>query len=217
MTHDDKPLRFKFRTSRLPLIPKTLSEVKDYLSEKFPFSDEAFQPDPERFLKIGRPISGDRAVRFHAAEFRRNASGEYHYTGRTIRAVTFDLSEMAGATRAEMILYDPGAIPFAIAIVRSIGYDIPSLRASTDELWRELEGLSGQPKASEVEQARLPGRWDDTDMKLAKLQDLRLDAIRDRIRLAWTKACEQVGIDPKTARKHAPDLRSHWYDKSWGR
>ena len=78
MTHDDKPLRFMFRTSRLPLIPKTLSEVKDYLSEKFPFSDDAFQPDPERFLKIGRPISGDRAVRFHAAEFRRNASGEYH-------------------------------------------------------------------------------------------------------------------------------------------
>ena len=103
MTRDDKPLLFIVRTLWLPLIPKTSAEVKDYLSEKFPFSDGAFQPDAERFLKIGLPINGDPAVRFHAAEFRRNASGEYHYTGQTIPAVTFDLSEVAGATRTEMI------------------------------------------------------------------------------------------------------------------
>ena len=98
MTRDDKPLLSIVRTLWLPLIPKTAAEVKDHLSEKFPFSDGAFQPDAERFLKIGQPSSGDLVVRFRATEFRRNATGEYHYTGRTIRAVTFDLSEVAGWT-----------------------------------------------------------------------------------------------------------------------
>ena len=55
MTHDDKPLLSIVRTLWLPLIPKTAAEVKDHLSEKFPFSDGAFQPDAERFLKIGQP------------------------------------------------------------------------------------------------------------------------------------------------------------------
>ena len=141
MTRDDKQLPFMSRMLWLPLIPKTPVQVKNYLGTQFPFSDGPFRADAERILKIGRPSSGDLVVRFRAAEFRRNATGEYHYTGRTIRAVTFDLSEVAGWTCAKMILYDPGAIPFAVAIVHRIGEDFSQLRVATDELCSELERL----------------------------------------------------------------------------
>ena len=53
-----------------------------------------------------------------------------------------------------MILYDPGAIPFAVAIVHRIGEDFSQLRAATDELCSELERLSGQPATAEANQRK---------------------------------------------------------------
>ena len=58
--------------------------------------------------------------------------------------------------------------------------------------------------------------WDDTTSKLDKLRQSRLEAIRGgRVIPKWTTACQSAGIDPKTARTHAPDLRKHWNDPKW--
>lgn len=53
--------------------------------------------------------------------------------------------------------------------------------------------------------------------KLDRLRVLRRDSIRNgRVLASWTAACRQVGIDPKTARKHDPELRAHWDDPAYG-
>lgn len=53
--------------------------------------------------------------------------------------------------------------------------------------------------------------------KLDRLRVLRRDSIRNgRVLASWTAACRQVGIDPKTARKHDPELRANWDDPAYG-
>lgn len=53
--------------------------------------------------------------------------------------------------------------------------------------------------------------------KLDRLRVMRRDSIRNgRVLASWTAACRQVGIDPKTARKHDPELRAHWDDPAYG-
>ena len=59
-------------------------------------------------------------------------------------------------------------------------------------------------------------QWDDTEGKLERLRELRRDAIKRHVKLTWTAACTLAGIDPKTAKKHAPELRGHWTDKTYG-
>ncbi|MBM4431367.1 MAG: hypothetical protein FJ026_13640 [Chloroflexi bacterium] len=45
---------------------------------------------------------------------------------------------------------------------------------------------------------------------LCKLRDKEQRA--GRVQVVWTVACNRVGIDPKTAKKYAPELRRHWDD-----
>lgn len=53
----------------------------------------------------------------------------------------------------------------------------------------------------------------DTLYKLEQLRALRQRSKRDGgIQIAWLKACELVGIDPKTVRRHDPELRRRWDD-----
>lgn len=48
--------------------------------------------------------------------------------------------------------------------------------------------------------------------KLVALRDLREEGKRRRHIPGWITACDQVGIDPKTAKKYDPELRKHWDD-----
>ena len=61
------------------------------------------------------------------------------------------------------------------------------------------------------------GKWDDTEMKIQRLKKYRKDwqASHSGKIPPWTVACSAVGIDPKTARTHAKDLREHWEDKDY--
>ena len=56
----------------------------------------------------------------------------------------------------------------------------------------------------------------DTIHKLEELRKMRLESINDdEVTLGWVEACQQVGIDPDTAKKHEPELRKCWYDASY--
>ena len=57
------------------------------------------------------------------------------------------------------------------------------------------------------------GMWTDTEEKLKELRAVRDESRRHRkITINRTNACQKVGIDPKTARKHEPELYKHWED-----
>lgn len=53
----------------------------------------------------------------------------------------------------------------------------------------------------------------DTLYKIEQLRALRQQHKRGgRVRLSWIVACQMIGIDPKTVRRHDPELRKRWDD-----
>jgi hypothetical protein len=60
------------------------------------------------------------------------------------------------------------------------------------------------------------GPRDDTMLKLECLRQLREEnKYSGKINKGWIIACQEIGIDPETVKKHDPELRKHWYDPNY--
>jgi hypothetical protein len=90
--------------------------------------------------------------------------------------------------------------------------------------WRpeaaEQLGLRAMPEeagADQVGEEKKERRmWDDTERKIKDLRKFRVDWMKEKNDIPlWTHACQQVGIDPKTVRRHDPELRKRWPDKEF--
>ena len=132
------------------------------------------------------------------------------------------------------IFYGASAVKFAHSLLAELKAHWPELQVALEtRVEPEVEGLlrakaepedelvsTGRPnpgRSSEPRRERNRGPWDDTQVKLRRLEELRLKAMRDRVRLSWIRACQLAGIDPRTAAKHDPELRKHWSDTTWSR
>jgi hypothetical protein len=63
---------------------------------------------------------------------------------------------------------------------------------------------------------RKRGMNDDTRFKMKRLCKIRWESIKDgKITIAFTTACERVGIDPDTVRANARELRTRWDDATY--
>lgn len=62
--------------------------------------------------------------------------------------------------------------------------------------------------------ATMPQMYGETLEKLQELEHLFQEKCEGKRRnLSWTQACQEVGIDLKTAGKHRPDLKQQWIAK----
>ncbi|TAH53267.1 MAG: hypothetical protein EYC68_04035 [Chloroflexota bacterium] len=86
------------------------------------------------------------------------------------------------------------------------------------------EGLVGNEQSlpknrptQERNNAQQTKRWDDTEEKLNRLRKYRIEWMNehDGEPPKWIGACQSIGIDPKTARRHDPELRKRWEDKEF--
>lgn len=75
---------------------------------------------------------------------------------------------------------------------------------------------NGQQDTSEDSGEKAGRAWDDTSYKLESLKAKRKEYTSGgKVNITWTGACQLVGIDPQTAKKHSPELREKWYDPSY--
>lgn len=110
-----------------------------------------------------------------------------------------------GLVRVDFILTNEADDFLRRVVLRELRLTWPDMHVTEDEAVTEQR----------IEAKRTPSPWDDTTGKINRLYELRREALRDGVRLTWTAACQQAGISPKTARKHASDLRAHWKNTTW--
>ena len=74
-----------------------------------------------------------------------------------------------------------------------------------------------KPTAKQATKKKNRTKWDDTEAKIQRLKEYRTDWMQKHSGKPpkWTVACNEAGIDPKTARTHAKELREHWEDKEY--
>ena len=101
---------------------------------------------------------------------------------------------------------------FVGAVLSHIEWRVRSYQHIDPQLRMDISLDSAPPDSIVMDDlfASARGPNADTRMKLEKLRELR-EKMRSK-RPRWIKACEQVGIEPRTAARHAAELREHWDD-----
>ena len=91
------------------------------------------------------------------------------------------------------------------------GYESMRFPPAIGDSRYELNG-SGSPGVEKPEGKM----WTDTSVKLDLLRELRREPLRRGLPIPTkTATCHRASIDPKTAKKHAPELWERWSDKDY--
>ncbi len=105
------------------------------------------------------------------------------------------------------------ATPLRPVADASTAVDERPIAADAQQTMSGIE-TSSQP-SSDTERKQRSAQL-STAEKLDRLRALRRNNLKaNRVDIAFTTACNQAAIDPKTVREHAPELRRRWDDPTY--